>query len=657
MSIVNMKAEEGYQQINPYNFISLEEECTRLEDSKLKGELTGVIECELEAKTPLILPDTNDSHIHQINLGGDKIHNSYDTFQYGKYTAVIPGSEIRGMLRSDYEVFTNSCMSTIDQDIDFVSRFMMPRLPGILKKEDGKWSLYQAERHIVPTYREKGVKNGFYVDYQNKLHIGDNQYQTGDIVSFDERMSGRRAKVTKIGTNENLRYKGILFIGEPFPKKKHDSIFTYKKKGGSFMKVEVNDLEKSIKDLKITYEVYNDKTINKNLDGKKKTWYTNYFREDIDELPVWYSEPNQLQETYLSLAQIGKEKYHRTIEELVGDYMPCIDKKNICKTCDLFGFVSNTDKAASKIRISDATTEDTNCILPSVTIKELATPHHSNALFYSLLDKVFTENGQSSLDYEFNYDYKISRNQYNRVEIQAIDKEEIKIRGRKAYWHHDTKDATTEEKTVRNCTVKPVKTNTKFQFKVYFDKISQQTLEELIAVIELKYQEKDLCHKIGRGKPLGYGSIKINVNNVYLRKIGYEEEKIIYDMIPYDKYFQKSKNDISLSLFPMDTVSMKEALRIYDFNYLKTYYPDARVQYPIGADNRGNVGSHLWFVNNKTARLNRPYVAMVLPRIIDGRDETKEGSTTILDLNTKTTTEGISMPKLIPTQRKMPTRR
>lgn len=244
--------------------------------------------------------------------------------------------------------------------------------------------------------------------------------------------------------------------------------------------------------------------------------------ENKNILPVWYSEPNSEGKCYLSLAAIGKEAYHRTLQELVGEFMPCIDKMNICKACDMFGFVSDGDAIASKVRISDAIYEGSNNPYDEKRIiKELASPHI----------------------------------------------------------------------------------------------IKEQDLQELIAVINLQYKEKDLCHKIGKAKPLGYGSCKINVNNVYIKNITLENNKIKYEMKKYEQTKIKL-NDV----FDMTTVPMIEASRIYDFTYIKKNYPNTLVQYPVGV--KGNKeASMYWFMINKSTNLKNPYVLMVLPRIIDGKYE------------------------------------
>ena len=116
-SFGNINVCKDVKYINPYNFISLPKKCSKIDYSKYQGMLTGYIECVLTAKTPIMVPDTN--HIETETLKNGSLFQKFKFFNYlekscdGKYTLpVIPGSEIRGMLRSDYEVFTTSCKKT-----------------------------------------------------------------------------------------------------------------------------------------------------------------------------------------------------------------------------------------------------------------------------------------------------------------------------------------------------------------------------------------------------------------------------------------------------------------------------------------------------------------------------------------------------------------
>ena len=57
---IEISIEQNEKYINPYNFITLPEKCERESCTERKGNLTGYIECELIAKTPIIIPDTKN---------------------------------------------------------------------------------------------------------------------------------------------------------------------------------------------------------------------------------------------------------------------------------------------------------------------------------------------------------------------------------------------------------------------------------------------------------------------------------------------------------------------------------------------------------------------------------------------------------------------
>lgn len=654
----NLTIDQNEKYINPYNFITLPEKCERDSWENRQGKLNGYIECTLTAKTPIIIPDTQN--VSEEGFKEYQFFNYGEKNESGNFTIpVIPGSEIRGMLRSDYEVFTDSCMSTLSNDINFISRTKDIKLPGILEKDEkGKWHLYKATRYALHTCRKEpdsgrprpasGNNEAIYlVDNKNRIEIGNKKLKTGDKVKFRFIPSTNRFLSSTVLEIGNGNTEGILFIGETGGKKVrnqiHDSIFVKVNE-----EIFAKDLNEEVEKLKAIFDMYNDKAFNQKIRKSGKTWYDGYDIENLKTLPVWYSNLDDQKRTYLSLAAIGKEAYHRKLSELVGDFMPCIDRTKVCNCCNLFGFVSETDSDSSKIRISDAIYEkDENPYDNKMTIKELANPHIANATFYALYapNTGFKNMPQN---FDFNYDFKIDQNGRH-----PIDNKDISIRGRKQYWHHeDIKNALTTERTDRNCAITPVKNGTEFKFKIYFNDIRRENLEELIAIINLDYDtEHDLCHKIGRGKPLGFGSCKLRVEEVYLRDIKEENRKIKYEIKNYNSYFgdlNYTLENISLKSFPnMNTVPMKEALRIYDFNYISKFYPEAKIQYPMAVKN-GKETSMYWFMLNKSTDLKNTYVLMVLPRIIDGKDENEEGlKETDIKVNGNTIgkTHGLILPK------------
>ena len=93
----------------------------------------------------MFIPDSSNEKAFPMQ-GEDSEHKSYDFFKYGG-EPVLPGSEIRGMLRSVYETLTGSCLSGIDDDMELVKRTNDIYKPGLIKKVNGKYILVEARRN------------------------------------------------------------------------------------------------------------------------------------------------------------------------------------------------------------------------------------------------------------------------------------------------------------------------------------------------------------------------------------------------------------------------------------------------------------------------------------------------------------------------------
>lgn len=652
----NIDNSESY--INPYNFISLNKNgCKRKDKDEYSGDLTGYIECTLTTKTETMIPDTRPDKIKEKTISNgvcpEYIFFSYDENIPGTniISPVIPGSELRGMIRSDFETFTDSCLSTINIDKSFISRTPEIKKPGILEKDkDGNWHLYEATRYSLHTTRHgknmppasPSIKNKeavYMVNDKNQITYSENQnvlpkdikkdLKTGDRVSF---ISMDKQTGVKEISNKGLK-TGILFIGETGGKKVerniHDGIFVKVNK-----EVKANNLNESVKKLKEIYDVYNDPAFNK-ANVNEKVWYCGYDFEQLSQLPVWYSDKIDKEKgTYLSLSAIGKEAYHRTISELLNvtgniseSYIPCVDKANLCPTCAIFGFISNDSALGSKLRFSDAIyIGNENPYSNKRLIQELAIPHIANSAFYALyLTNRDLLNMKDNVDW--NYDFLFSKNRPRTT----ID--EIYIRGRKNYWHHKPDPSPIGiEETVRNCRITPIKEGSTFKFKIYFENMNKKYLDKLISVINMDYESDikingkpyyDLCHKIGRAKPLGYGSVKLHVENVKIREFNIEDNGFSYEM----KDYELMDNEIVINeqfKENMNTETMKDALRIYNFNYMSANYPECKITYPLSTHmvrGQATLAGHFWFMDNKSNKLRDPYILMVLPKISEGSEK------------------------------------
>ena len=102
-----------YEFINPYSFVPFGNDGPETKDKKevyrgpvQKDLLTGWLDVDLSIKTPLIIPD--GAHPREETVGRRDIHKSFDFLKMynpetGNKEYVVPGSELRGLIRSAYE--------------------------------------------------------------------------------------------------------------------------------------------------------------------------------------------------------------------------------------------------------------------------------------------------------------------------------------------------------------------------------------------------------------------------------------------------------------------------------------------------------------------------------------------------------------------------
>ena len=84
------------------------------------------------------------------------------------------------------------------------------------------------------------------------------------------------------------------------------------------------------------------------------------------------------------------------------------------------------------------------------------------------------------------------------------------ISGRKFYWNNLTEISSCTKKTPFNKTVRTVRPGIEFTGTIYFDKISEKQLGQLLYILNYTSDGKH-GFKLGAGKPLGLGSVELSV--------------------------------------------------------------------------------------------------------------------------------------------------
>lgn len=590
--------------VNPYNFTQTDYKKKKTSNGEEKASelFTGYIGCNLITKTPLAIPDSN----FQEELE----HKTYGYFHYineeGKKYPVISGSSLRGSIRSIYETVTDSCFSTTDINKIITHRVNAPFKPGVLIREEldtgeKKWKLYEAHRNLLRRNDSvltqpvgKGNSPTIYTaltpDRMREIGLGSKVYIREKSNAGKTVVEELMIETPREFQKDNSIKEGYLYIGESIVNKKFESVFTLKndrKNTKKHAEVIASNLEKAMEQLNETLKVYNDSKVNVCLSDEEQPHYGYPGYEQALEngvLPIWYSKSSK-DEIYLSMACIGRVAYAKTMGDLLGEKKPCTKRTKVCRACALFGMTSE-ESLGSKIRITDAIVEnweEKKSVMKSVTLRELAGPKESYLPFYADLK------GRENLKFE-SYDTGIN------------------IRGRKFYWHGQSKDYyKMAEKTKRNATMDLIKPEVTFCFKVFYNQITKEQLDELLWVLTLgeNHKESTLCYKIGRGKPLGLGSAKIMVTEHCQREFSsdYKIQSLDVEQPELFQHFDRNQPDCFAELITI--LDMKSS-------------QDMNVEYPSipyvenPQDKNANAG-YQWFSSNY--KLGSNYPQYVLPRI------------------------------------------
>ncbi len=595
--------------VNPYAFVSIDEKCHK-EKMKLipKAEaLDGWIEAVIEPQTPLFIPDTSKEP--------EEDQQEYPFFSYHENgpnqtnRPAIPGSSLRGMLRSAHEAVTNSCLSAISNGTIY-KRFVTPReKAGILVKENEGWVLYQAELAIV-AFREVyyGENKGKDID---KAEFAE---AARVFVEMEDDQKGQK-RVVNIKTdnfaNASAEEAYIHYSGLFLNKKQNQKVFL--KKG---IATDLN-LEEAVGKFRKVLERY---IVNKDTQIRKTYQRVLNVLDQENRALVYYSDDFK----YFSPACISIEAFYNNINYILyqqGDHQPCVAKEALCETCRLFGMVGEKTSLGSRIRVTDAVIKEKDQLAnpndyyfkKMITLKELASPKIAATEFY------LARQPESAVLWDYDKAYQGIKKEDRRL----INDYQPRINGRKFYWHSLNDNYTTDQKNHRNYTVQLVKKSDpankkpiRFTFRIFFEGITKEELEKLCWVLTIG-DKPDHAHKIGRGKPLGLGSIQIRIGQVSLRRLEKTATHITYCLEDFPLNFQGTFNE--------------EEKNIQEFlNITNTKLPKgAQVAYPLGEKAPNKNSPMYWFMQNRensNSNKNKqfyPLISDTLPTINETASQAK----------------------------------
>lgn len=579
----------GDKFLNPYNFIGFSDKKAKAYEDTDRH--TGVIEYTITTRTPLFIPNSSSETAFKES-GTVADHKSYDFFSYTElepdktyeneyHLPVIPGSEIRGVVRTVYETLTDSCMGLLNEDEYAVKRSAERFKPALLCRKNGKFVLCNAVSMKIGESAAKG-----------KHPRGFEKYRNGDEIFFQDSSYGRGESkpVSRYSTQAGkFPKKGYLLKWGMGVKKTRYHIFVPKNdiiKGVVFSRDEV---ERKL--LNVIKSYLNQPAVtedNRSAYEEYKEDFQNFLKGKGQYFPVNYSELNtgnmasKQKIIYLAPATYSKEVYSNSIGKLAGEFVPC--KEKFCPVCDLFGHIGKDNKTSkvSGIRFTDLYvveekvpekySEYYSC--DKVTLQTLGGPKIGNTDFYLKRPSKATF---------WTYDYYILN---GNTQISPGE-----LRGRKFYWHHPQVRLEKTEPTKLNKTIRPVKAGVEFKGKLYFESISERQMRQLIWILNSGSEQLGL--KLGAAKPLGLGSISCTVDQVLERKIVLIEDRVDYLL-----------EDISYDEITYESAKFSESPKVKDEFYkisgLNTVPKNMQITYPRTYEQKDSkmTEGFKWFGNN-----------------------------------------------------------
>jgi len=569
--------------VNPYNFVPLEHAPSRTAlDAYYTGKLlTGRLDYTLTTDTPLLIPDSAKV-VKDEKIDHEKIdHKRYPFFRLPDGTPAIPGSEMRGAMRAVYEAVTNSCLSVL---LDSTEEPFSQRLPstngfkdhGLLgiDPETGKWVLYAAD----------------VVDYLKLSEGRDGSLMCNGWLNWygHEYHSGQHTRLRPDGPSGWLQFNRPITL---YKKNYHVRLLAPKAGRPVIFRWQDDTPYRALSNI-LKKSADNDprSAAHGDLLAALKRVHDNDPKQG-GLVPVWYllADDNGTLRCYLSGASIGRVMQGRSWTEIMGNYAPCADTDALCPGCALFGTVKGKG-TSGRVRFTDAEAAQYES-LGNKTLPILSGPKPSAYEFYLEKPKSTYETSIGFWNYDFcSLEETKCSPDGTKQTIKKFRVYTPQPRGRKFYWHSAPR--TENERSNQNATLEAMKGT--FKGSVYFDRITREQLEELAFVLTLGENKpaSTRLHKLGHGKPVGYGSCKIALTGGELRTLAMQNGTLCYhtEPLPLDSLLAAHGR------INTDTPSVKSLLKIVD----KRSTQGKTVDYPSETRNgKGEPAIFNWFANHR----------------------------------------------------------
>jgi CRISPR-associated protein (TIGR03986 family) len=558
-----------YRFLNPYNFVRLLPapggghllgRCPPPPHDRYVG-LTGQIRCTLKAVTPLFIADSEEvqevkvDKPRQVAAGEeaqevkpDKIHLSLRFFRVNDQPA-LPATSLRGAVRSLFEAATNSCFAVFDHEMQLEHRLdpsygnqleagIVVSLPQAAKDsppaQEGEIILCKVAK--VGAYYEgrKGSRN---VLFRDKRDDGE-PWKCGDraVARVTTTKSGPRVEelaervedLRPLGAHESYVDGWLKITGQGIDTKNNEFFFIDPHRYGAKGRV------------KYIFSQMEDYNIVLAGQFERDGFRTRYQSRQLEEGNlVWVAKSKQYRgraERVLGV-KVPRVRYGRPLGKLLPPAgHRCEQFNELCPACRVFGWVHEEAPEdmgirvayAGRVRFSMGQIEGSYRSLGSVALAILSTPKPTTTRFYLIHkdgqargwhnERFINRPNDPRFKEVFGEQRLLPEEQGRSDQLAGPDGPNI-LRGRKFYRHHGeglrkenyTKPGDQAQKhSNQNRTLRdPLQPGATFTFTVKFANLAPIELGALLWSLEMEGWH----HRLGMGKPLGFGSVRIAIQD------------------------------------------------------------------------------------------------------------------------------------------------
>ena len=568
----------------PYNFIALNKEVISIYSNKdeipsfdkFHNDLyTGYIDIDIETKTPIYIRDTAESSAKD-NKDNSDFFSPADKFR-------IPGSSIRGLIRNIVEIASYSKLNFIDGNRKFHFRsfmdkslnlrnayieYMIDSSNNIIEYPNLKAGCFVKKGHnkyaIIPSFSKENNTWFYRVEQNlvNKIINKNDKRQFFDSIFFKPVKPAQNkhydvaikyAKVTEISKNNNNGFIEGYLIRSGYVSGKHKD----GTKAGKHLDWIIAKPQKDVNEIPVAKNIIENykNDINRSKDSIDLIKMLN---DKNNEVPCFYVTDSNNDKDIISFGHTGMFRIAYKYD--LNYFIKQNESKGIGIATAIFG---NETDFASRVFFEDA---------------YLSNDSKDKVSTESVKPKILSEPKPTSFQLYLKQDKKNIKINDKRIMdgLKDYNSSDAEIRGYKMYWHKDIKNleyVETDNKSIKDhpsqyINIKPIKTGAKFFGRIRFENLSKVELGALLFAIKLK---ENLCHKIGMGKPLGLGSIKItptltvfNIEKRYSELFDGWETEPSKESLNIEDCMQKFDNYIREKIGAKDKKSLWDIDRIKD---------------------------------------------------------------------------------------------